>query len=145
MTLIGLWRDHVARRGAHDAGDLDALEGRMHLQMTELRNEGLEADEAFLIAVKRLAATDVASRAFAREHFAGLWDEPPEKFAAAPEVAGAASARVGGRRGFVVMAVFACVAAIAIRLPEAFGFGLTDPSDTGSFYGRNIGFLVCRR
>ena len=142
MTLIGLWRDHVARRGAHDAGDLDALEGRMHLQMTELRNEGLEADEAFLIAVKRLAATDVASRAFAREHFAGLWDEPPEKFAAAPEVAEAASAQVGGRRGFVVMAVFACIAAIAIRLPEAFGFGLTDPSDTGSFYGRNIGFLV---
>ena len=141
-TLVGMWRDHVTRRGAHDVGGLDALEGRMHLQMTELRNDALEADEAFLIAVERLAATDVASLAFAREPLAGLWDEPPEKFAAAPEVTKAALARVGGRRGFVVMAVFACAAAIAIRLPEAFGFGLTDPADTGTFCGRNIGFLV---
>lgn len=99
-----------------------------------LRATGLTADEALLIAARRLAATDPEVRAFAREHFAGIWDEPEPSPTGADE-------RGRGRRGFWVMAVFAAAAAVAVRLPEAFGFGLADPDDAG-FYVRNFSLLV---
>ena len=52
-----------------------------------------------------------------------------------------ADERGTGRRGFWVMAAFAVAAAIAVRLPEAFGFSLTDSDDAG-FYARNFSLLV---
>lgn len=99
-----------------------------------LRATGLAADEALLIAARRLAATDPEVRAFAREHFAGLWDEPEPALTEPDE-------RGSERRGFWVMAGFAATAAVAVRLPEAFGFGLVD-SDDASFYARNVSLLV---
>ena len=125
-----------------------------------LRAAGLTADEALLVAARRLAPSDPAVREFARAHFAGVWDEPapdaapaqaheaatPEGTAAASvstasEDASAGAEPAPGRRGFWVMAAFAAVAAAAIRLPEAFGFSLTDPDDA-SFYARNFSLLV---
>lgn len=99
-----------------------------------LRATGLTADEALLIAARRLAATDPEVRAFAREHFAGLWDEPEPSPTDTDE-------RDTERRGFWIMAAFAAAAAVAVRLPEAFGFGLVD-SDDASFYVRNFSLLV---
>lgn len=99
-----------------------------------LRATGLTADEALLIAARRLAATDPEVRAFAREHFAGLWDEPEPSPTDADE-------RDAERRGFWIMAAFATAAAVAVRLPEAFGIGLVDSEDA-SFYVRNFSLLV---
>ena len=105
-----------------------------------LRADGLSADEALLVAARRLAATDPEVRAFARERFAGMWDEP-ELASTDADPAADAGERGAERRGFWVMAAFAVVAAIAVRLPEAFGFSLTD-SDDASFYARNFSLLV---
>jgi len=99
-----------------------------------LRATGLTADEALLIAARRLAATDPEVRAFARQHFAGIWNEPEPSPTDADE-------RDTGRRGFWIMAAFAAAAAVAVRLPEAFGIGLVD-SDDASFYARNVSLLV---
>jgi len=99
-----------------------------------LRATGLTADEALLIAARRLAATDPEVRAFAREHFAGIWDEPEPSPTDADK-------RDTERRGFWIMAAFAAAAAVAVRLPEAFGIGLVD-SDDASFYVRNVSLLV---
>lgn len=123
-----------------------------------LRADGLSADEALLVAARRLAATDPEVRALARERFAGMWDEPgsasTDADAAAAAIETAADGRPSiagdatdadehgrGQRGFWIMAAFAVAAAIAVRLPEAFGFSLTD-SDDASFYARNFSLLV---
>ena len=99
-----------------------------------LRTAGLAPDEALLVAARRLAASNPEVRAFAREHFAGLWDEPEP----APTETDERSTK---RRGFRVMVAFAVAAAVAVRLPEAFGFGLADPDDA-SFYMRNFSLLA---
>lgn len=99
-----------------------------------LRAAGLAPDEALLVAARRLARSNPEVRAFARDHFAGLWDEPEPGSMEADE-------RDTERRGFWVMAAFAAAAAVAVRLPEAFGLGLVD-SDDASFYARNLSLLV---
>ena len=55
----------MRRRGA-DAADADGLEGRLREQIAELGDAGLAADEAFLIAAKRLGALDEAIAAMPR-------------------------------------------------------------------------------
>ncbi len=99
-----------------------------------LRAAGLAPEEALLVAAQRLAGSDPEVRAFAQEYFAELWDAPEP----APAETGE---RDPERRGFWVMAAFAVAAAAAVRLPEAFGFGLVD-SDDASFYVRNFSLLV---
>ena len=95
---------------------------------------GLAPDEALLVAARRLAGSDPEVRAFAREHFAGMWDAPEP----APTDVGE---RGTERHGFWIMAAFAAAAAVAVRVPEAFGFGLADSDDAG-FYARNVSLLV---
>ena len=136
----------------------DELRARLSDELQSLGRAGLSEDEAFLIAAKRLAATDAEVRALAREHFAGLWDDPepvPEDSTAtavppeaviepanrSDEGAPTTDELARGRRGFWIMAAFAGVAGVAVRLPEAFGIGLTD-SDDSIFYARNIGLFV---
>ena len=113
---------------------------RLTAEAEALRADGLSADEALLVAARRLAATDPEVRAFARERFAGMWDEP-EPASTDVDPAADAGERGAERRGFWIMAAFAVAAAIAVRLPEAFGFSLTD-SDDASFYARNFSLLV---
>ena len=115
-SQIAEWRAYVARRPAVDDRDVDELEAHLRDQIAELDAAGLVADEAFLVAVKRMGALDALSREFAREHSGRLWkqlvlsgdDDPgrpsggwPEAlgFAAAAAVAGTTrSPKRGGRR-----------------------------------------------
>lgn len=99
-----------------------------------LQAAGLASDEAELIAAKRRSLSDPVVRKLAREHFVGLWDEP-EPAPTEPDERGTE------RRRFWVMAAFAAAAAVAVRLPEAFGLGLADSGDAG-FYARNVSLLV---
>ena len=141
-ALIELWRSWPARSGASESAGPEASEAELRQQVAELRSGGLPADEALLVAVKRVAMTDSAMRAFAREKFAGLWDEPDEMVSEdAPESTEAPVEQAHRRSGFFAMAVFACAAAVAIRVPEFFGIGLTD-SDGTVFYARNFSLLV---
>ncbi|WP_323673694.1 hypothetical protein [Candidatus Poriferisodalis multihospitum] len=116
------------------AADPQVTHAGLRVETEALQSAGLAADEALLVAARRLAGSDPEVRAFARERFAGLWDEPEPAPTGADE-------RGSERRGFWVMAAFAVAAAIAVRLPEAFGFSLTN-SDDASFYARNFSLLV---
>ena len=116
------------------AADQQVTHAGLRVETEALQSAGLAADEALLVAARRLAGSDPEVRAFARERFVGLWDEPEPAPTGADE-------RGSERRGFWVMAAFAVAAAIAVRLPEAFGFSLTD-SDDASFYARNFSLLV---
>src|SRR5512134_734439 len=87
-SQIAEWRAYVANAPGVNGHDVDELEDHLRQQIAELNAAGLVADEAFLIAVKRLGDVDGLSREFAREHSGRLWkqllpsgDDQPEALA----------------------------------------------------------------
>ena len=72
---IAEWRSYMHRRRAVLSADADELEDHLRSRITELTEAGLHADEAFLIAVKRMGSLDELSREFAREHSERLWKQ----------------------------------------------------------------------
>nr|WP_285101646.1 permease prefix domain 1-containing protein [Promicromonospora sp. MEB111] len=72
---IDLWRGYVQRRRAISAADVDEMEDHLRGQVSDLTASGLEDEEAFLVAVKRMGNLDEVSREFAREHSDRLWKQ----------------------------------------------------------------------
>ncbi|WP_239404923.1 permease prefix domain 1-containing protein [Frankia sp. Cj3] len=130
---LAQWRQYVGRRREMRPPDADELEDHLRGCVDELVEAGLNADEAFLIAVKRMGSLDDLAREFAREHSERLWKQLV--LTASP----AADAR--SRRDLRVMAFCAAGAALSIKAPELFGVNL-DSGASASFYGPNVGLLV---
>ena len=130
---IGQWRSYLNRRQAIRSVDVAELEDHLREQVSGLMEAGLDADEAFLVAVKRLGRLDDLSREFAREHSDRLWKQ---LVVAGPDDEGA---RSGLRKEAFVAFALAVLAAVLVKLPALFGLGLDqDPS----FYARNLSFFV---
>jgi hypothetical protein len=55
--------------------DVGELEDHLREQIADLRQTGLDQDEAFLVAIKRLGQLDAVSREFARQHSDRLWKQ----------------------------------------------------------------------
>src|SRR4029079_18442293 len=72
---IAQWRTYVRRREAVHGPDVEELEGHLRDQLSALTEAGLAADEAFLVAVKRMGSLDALSREFARAHSERLWKQ----------------------------------------------------------------------
>jgi hypothetical protein len=72
---IGQWRAAVLAGHAVDSGDADELEVHLREQIADLEASGLNDDEAFLIAVRRLGQVDLITAEFAREHSDRLWKQ----------------------------------------------------------------------
>ena len=72
---IAEWRAFVGRGAAVDGRDVEELEAHLRDQIADLDAAGLAADEAFLVAVKRMGTLDELSREFAREHSGRLWTQ----------------------------------------------------------------------
>ena len=72
---IDQWRGYVQRRQAISSADVDELEDHLRGQIDDLLATGLDDDEAFLVAVKRMGNLDAVSREFAREHSDRLWKQ----------------------------------------------------------------------
>ena len=110
------------------------LEDHLREQIAALTDAGLAADEAFLVAVKRMGGIDALSREFAREHSDRLW----KQLVAYPS--GAEEAKKGAARLDAVVAFcLAALAAALIKLPTLFRFRLD--ADIG-FYARNLSLFV---
>ena len=134
------WRSWLRRRPAMRDSDVEELEGHLRDLVTALRATGLAADEAFLVAVKRMGKLDDVSREFAREHSERLW----KQLVVATDVDGAPGRSVS--RETVVVIALAVAAAAAVKLPELFGYphigsgeGL---GDSGDFYLPNLSLFV---
>ncbi len=125
------WTAFIARHRTVSAADVDELESHLRDQVAELTDAGLDEDEAFLVAVKRMGRVDDVAREFAREHSERLWKQL---------VLGGETSPEGARAGVWVMLGFAAGAAMAVRLPELFGLDLRD--DGAGFYARNASLLV---
>jgi len=128
------WRSYVGRRQAIDAADVDELEDHLRNQVADLREAGLDEEEAFLIGVKRLGELDALSREFAREHSERLWKRLV--------VAEAEEEGADRKREAVVALGLAVAAALAIKVPELFGVRLDGSAAAEFFYARNISLLV---
>ena len=72
---IAEWRAFVEQGPAVDGRDVEELEDHLRGQIADLTGAGLTADEAFLVAVKRMGRLDELSREFAREHRGRLWKQ----------------------------------------------------------------------
>jgi hypothetical protein len=106
-SQIAEWRAYLTNAAGVNGHDVDELEDHLRHQIAELNAAGLTADEAFLVAVKRMGAVDALSREFAREHSGRLWkqlvltgDDEPAHAAA----------------GFLEPLIFAVAAAVAIQI-----------------------------
>ncbi|CAM5778806.1 permease prefix domain 1-containing protein [Cellulomonas persica] len=82
---IDQWRTWVSRRDAISPDDVAELEDNLRGRIADLRAGGLDDEEAFLVAVRRLGSIDEISREFARVHSERLWKQlvlvpgsPPE-------------------------------------------------------------------
>jgi hypothetical protein len=98
-----------------------------------LTDAGLDADEAFLVAVKRMGDLDELSREFAREHSDRLW----KQLVVSPT--DTVESRAAARTDAIVAFSFAVAAAIAIKVPALFGM---DFDEDGEFYARNASLFV---
>ncbi len=130
---IAEWRSYVRRRQAIHSVDMAELEDHLREQVAGLVEAGLDTDEAFLVAVKRMGNLDALSREFAREHSDRLWKQlvlVPSEFG---------EPRTPVRTDALVAFCLAVAAAVAIKLPVLFGKEF-DP-DAG-FYARNLSLFV---
>jgi hypothetical protein len=127
------WRHYVQRRRELQPSDADELEDHLRGCVDELVAVGLRADEAFLVAVKRMGSLDELSREFAREHSERLW----KQLVLTGETEGPGDTR--SRRDLLAMVICAAGAAASVKVPELFGMRL---AQDGSFYGPNASLFM---
>ena len=130
---IDQWRSYLRRRQAIHTVDVAELEDHLREQVATLTGAGLAADEAFLVAVKRMGDLDSLSREFAREHSDRLWKQLVMSPIDADEP------RAAARTDTVVAFGLAAAAAVAVKLPAAFGL---DFDQDAPFYVRNASLFV---
>ena len=129
-SQIAEWRAYVAKAPAVNGRDVDELEAHLRDQIAELDAAGLTADEAFLVAVKRMGDLDTLSREFAREHSGRLWkqlvlsgeDEPARPSS-----------------GWFEALVFAVAAAVAIQVAR---LAAQFPDEEPGWLLRNVSLFV---
>ena len=126
---IDQWRGYVKRRQAISPADIDELEDHLREQIADRKATGLDDEEAFLVAIKRLGNLDAVSREFAREHSDRLW----KQLVLVPEGSGDASAPPW--RELAVVLALAVGAGIAVKAGLAW-------LDDGAVQARNLGLLV---
>src|SRR5262245_28812258 len=115
---IAQWRAYLHRLQAVQGPDVEELEGHLRDQLATLTDAGLAADEAFLVAVKRMGNLDVLSREFARAHSARLWKE----LVVAPDTAAPPNT---SRTELLVVLSLAVAAGLAVKMPALFGLPLS--------------------
>ena len=133
---IAEWRAHLRRRQAIHAADVEELEDHLRSQVATLVAAGLAADEAFLVAVKRVGDLNALSREFAQGYSERLWKQlvvGPDSHEESRDV---------GRTETLVVLGLALAAALAVKVPELFGYRLNgDDADT-QFYALNVSLFV---
>ncbi|MEG3615216.1 permease prefix domain 1-containing protein [Isoptericola haloaureus] len=72
---VDRWRDYVRRHRAVAPDDVDEMTDHLRERIDDLRAAGLDDDEAFLVAVKRMGRLDAVSAEFARAHSERLWKQ----------------------------------------------------------------------
>ncbi|HAR35513.1 MAG TPA: hypothetical protein DCR87_01130 [Acidobacteria bacterium] len=138
MTLeekIAQWRDFLIKNQAISSPDADELEDHLKSQVEALTQQGLDEDEAFLVAVKRLGNLDSISREFAVEYSERLWKQLV--LAGGP---GTAPTALTGEDWLAVG--LAIASAAGVKIPALFGLRLWEGPAQTAFFLRNLSFFV---
>ncbi|MGB4592906.1 MAG: permease prefix domain 1-containing protein [Coriobacteriia bacterium] len=130
---IEQWRSYLLRRQAIHSVDVAELEDHLREEVAGLVAAGLDTDEAFLVAVKRMGDLDALSREFAREHSDRLWKQLVVVDSESGET------RAAARNDTIIAFALAAAAAVLIKVPELFGMQF---AQDGSFYSRNLTLFV---
>lgn len=129
---IEQWRNFLRRRQAIHSVDVAELEDHLREQVSALIDSGLDDEEAFLVAVKRMGSLDALSREFAREHSDRLW-----KQLVVPSESGQGGPGIGADA--IAAFVLAVGAAVLVKLPALFGLSM---EENAGFYVRNSSLFV---
>jgi hypothetical protein len=129
---IAEWRAYLSRRQAIDAVDVDELEDHLRNQVSDLQAAGLDDEEAFLIAVKRIGDLDALSKEYAREYSERLW----KRLVVPPGEAGGE-----WNREAMVAIGLAVAAGMAIKIPSFFGISW-DGDAEALWYIRNMSLFT---
>ncbi|MFC2150060.1 permease prefix domain 1-containing protein [Calditrichota bacterium] len=134
---IDSWRAYLYRHKTIQSIDAEELEDHLRTQVKDLGEVGLDEDEAFLVAVKRIGDIDSLSREFAQEYSERLWKQ-------LVVTDGAGGITSTANRDALVAVGLAFAAGAAIKFPVLFGYRYhLEGIDSGlSFYIRNLFLFV---
>jgi hypothetical protein len=132
---IDEWRSYLSRHKVIQSAEVEELEDHLRSQVQALGEKGLDDDEAFLVAVKRLGDLNSLTREFAQEYSERLW----KQLVVSGDSSGESSE---GQRNAIVAIALAIAAAVAIKIPELFGYRFLDTGSESSFYIRNFSLFV---
>ena len=126
------WRTQVSRHQKLSPEDINQLEEHLIDQVTALTQAGLDDDEAFLIAVKRLGDLGLVSREFLTGYTQKLWNK-----LAVSQTKSDSSLPVW-KEGLIATGL-AISSAVAIKVPALLGVNFDQDI---SFYTRNFSLLI---
>lgn len=129
------WRSYMQKRLPLHNVDLDELEDHLQNQSRALTESGLDEDEAFLIAVKRLGDVDSLTQEFSSEYLERVW----KHLVLGKE--GGEDSRIDWKDASTAIGM-AVAAGLAVKLPELLGIPIDGPENNASFYIRNFCFFV---
>ena len=131
--MIGQWRDYLRDKGSFQEQDIEELESHLREEIDQLEKNGLEPDEAFLIAVKRIGNADALSREFSKVNTENLWkhlmidiEDPRTRRRVIKEL--------------ILIGILSFLAGTCAKIPEFFGYHLLDGNEV--FYFKNISLFV---
>ncbi len=127
------WRTYLQQHRAISVADADELEDHLRAEIERLQRAGLSADEAFLIASKRLGKLDHVAAEYAEVHSRRLWQHL---------VLSPASTQPWWRWDLLLVLALAIAAAMAIKLPDLLGWMPFDDYRADLFYSRNMAFFA---
>lgn len=131
---LGRWRAHVQRRCADGSDAAGAAEERLRGTTAELVSRGLDPDEAFLVAVRRVSVDHAPTADYLRQNLARVWEPQGE-----PE-SDADAAKRRQLPEFVVVLALAVVAAVSVKLAGLAEAASGERAD--AFYVRNAAFFT---
>ena len=133
-TQISHWRSFLLRHHPTNSPDVEKLESHLRENIVTLQNAGLDDNEAFLIALKRMGNFDDRLGKFAQEH----WHRLLKQLVQTPDTENNSGRSL--RIEMLVVIGLALSAALAIKLPELFGLELLGAG--AEFYIRNLALFV---
>lgn len=129
---IRKWRDLLRTGTSLGAGDIEELESHLRDSVDDLSERGISREEAFLVSIRRLGATDTLADEFAKLSTERVWRQllvPAESDAG----------RIRDRRELVVALALALLAVVLGRLPLVFGSQFPDDA---AVYFSNLPFFA---
>ncbi|MBI5771446.1 MAG: hypothetical protein HZA93_26970 [Verrucomicrobia bacterium] len=130
---IEQWRSSLRRQPGGPEADRVRLEQQLRAEIAELMRVGLAADEAWLIAVKRVGSRDPRTGEYAREQAERVW-QPVGAVPVEP-----AGRRARARTEAIVAFSLAVLAGALVKVPALFGLDIDRDENV---YVRNAGLYA---